>query len=105
MTTSMFTEPVRCQAAWHANELESNRRWIYQLSADDIAELESALEQSKRLNLGVPALTREHFPLPNLGKRLAALLKEVEDGLGIALVRGLPIQRYTKQDAGTIFWG
>jgi hypothetical protein len=101
----ILSKPLQSPAAWHADDLAADQRWVYELSGKDVSELEAALEHSKRINIAVPALKREHFPLPNMTNRLGAILRELEEGLGIVLVRGLPIERYTKQDAGTIFWG
>jgi len=102
---NMLAEPLQSPAAWRSAELASNKRWIYRLTPDDLAELDAALAESKRQNVGVPVLRKEHFPLPRLSRTLAGFLKELEEGLGIVLVRGLPMDRYSKQDAGTIFWG
>ena len=101
----MLGEPLQCAAAWQAKDLRAERRWVYELSEADVRELEGALEHTKREGIGVPAIRREHFPLPRLGGTLARVLRELEQGFGISLIRGLPIDKYSKQDAGTIFWG
>jgi hypothetical protein len=102
---NMLSEPLRCQAAWQAKDLEARPDWIYALTEADIAELDAALAETKRQNVGVPAIRKEHFPLPRLGRTLLGFRQELEEGRGIVLVRGLPMDRYGKQDAGTIFWG
>src|SRR5688572_18030277 len=101
----MLTEPLSVPAAWHAKDLTADQSWIYHLTPADIAELEAALAHTKRIGIGIPAITKADFPLPGLGSKLAQILRSLEDGRGIALVRGLPIERYSRPDAGTIFWG
>lgn len=101
----VLDKPLKCAAGWQAADLAADSRWIYELNSDDVAELEAALANAKKKNMGVPVLQKHDFPLPRLGETLARALNELENGLGIFLVRGLPIARYTKQDAGTIFWG
>jgi hypothetical protein len=98
-------KPFLCKAAWHAKDIDAHRTWVYDLTPTDVAELEAALAESKHQRVEVPAIRKEHFPLPALSRILSRFLTELEEGRGIVLVRGLPIDRYTKQDAGTIFWG
>ncbi len=50
-------------------------------------------------------IQREHFPLTVLQPRLAQVLAELYDGRGFVVVRGLPVQRYSDDDVGLIFWG
>jgi len=102
---NMLHEPLRCAAAWSAQELRNNPDWTYQLTAADIEELAAALAETKRRKVGVPDIRKEHFPLPRFGGTLLRFRKELEEGRGIVLVRGLPMDRFDKQDAGTIFWG
>lgn len=44
-------------------------------------------------------ITRDTFPLPTLGAELARLTEDLIDGRGVALIRGLPVQRYGKERA------
>lgn len=102
---NMLDKPLQCAAAWHAKDLAADRSWIHQLTGGEIDELDGALRWAQSRSIGIPQLRKEHFPLPTLADKLSKILHELEEGRGIALVRGLPIERYSKQDAGTIFWG
>ena len=75
------------------------------LTASDVEELNQALNKVNRRGIGVPAIGANDFPLVRLAKKLQQIRRELEDGLGVVLVRGLPMERYSKKDAGTIFWG
>jgi len=79
--------------------------WIVRLDDADIAELEAALASVNKVNIGIPALSREHFVVPRLQRKIQVILHDLEDGRGFVLVRGLPIERYSKADAATIYWG
>jgi hypothetical protein len=100
-----LTQPLSVPAAWHAKDLTADPSWVYHLTPADIAELEAALAHTKHRGIGIPAIRKDDFPLPGLASKLAQILRSLEDGRGIALVRGLPIGRYSRSDAGTIFWG
>lgn len=92
-------------AAWTCDTLKNDPRWIVRLSAADIQEVDRALAHAKRHQASVPAMGQADFPLEHLALRLRAICQELAHGLGIVLVRGLPMERYSKADAGLIYWG
>lgn len=50
-------------------------------------------------------MTREQFPLPTLGPVLEAVREEVVNGRGFALIRGVPVERYSRQEVMIAYWG
>lgn len=92
-------------ADWQAADFEQGEDWIDQLTGADVAELDAALHYAKSRGLTGTALTREDFPLPRLAGRLEQVLDTLINGRGFALLRGFPARDYSKEDAGTIFWG
>lgn len=101
----MLKHPFTVPAAWKAEDLKRDRSWVWRLEGDEIAELEAALDAVKRRGINIPAIRREDFPLPRLAPKLGRMLDELENGRGIVLIQGLPIERYSKPDAGLIYWG
>ena len=56
---------------------------------------------------GLPAqdVTQESFKLPTLGPKLRQFVKEVVDGRGFQIIKGLPVDRYTAAESTTVYWG
>ncbi len=81
-----------CDANWKGPELASSSEWIYRLTENDIAELETALRQIKSRGLEIPAIRQQDFPLPTFSKKLAGVLQELECGRGFTLMRGIPVE-------------
>jgi hypothetical protein len=79
--------------------------WIHQLSREDVAELEAAASWATRDGRGLVEIRREHFPLPHLAPVLGAIRRELLDGRGFVLLRGLPLERDSLAHAATLFWG
>ena len=79
--------------------------WIVVLDAADCNELEAALAHVKARGICIPALSKKDFPIPGVARKLAGVLAELEDGRGFALLRGLPVERYSTADAALIYWG
>ncbi|MBW7967168.1 TauD/TfdA family dioxygenase [Bradyrhizobium sp. BR 10261] len=50
-------------------------------------------------------LTPEDFPLPVMGRRLAAVVSSLETGRGFALLRGLPVEDLSEDQARLMAWG
>ena len=94
MTDSMNRMPLGGAAAWTGAELERDRSWIRHLAAADIAALDAALEHVRAQGLDWSRISRADFPLGDFGAKLADIAEELEHGRGIALLRGLPVERY-----------
>ena len=99
-------EKIIHPGAWNPESLFKNAgSWVYHLSSEDIAELDGALQQIKAKGLVVPQFGREDFSIPLLMGKLAPFKRELDLGLGILQIKGLPVDRYTMDQASAMFWG
>jgi hypothetical protein len=103
--TTIPTRPISSRAAWLAGELRGETDWIYRLSEADIADLDSAVRGVRARGLTLDEVTREEFPLPTLAGRIRDWLRELHDGRGFVLVKGVPVERYSEDDAVLVYWG
>ncbi|MDV6379468.1 TauD/TfdA family dioxygenase [Sporosarcina sp. GW1-11] len=101
----ILKEKVQGASAWKGKDLLKDDSWIYYWSDEAIASLENALEQVKQKGLQVPNFTKEEFPIPELANEIASFNDELENGRGFLLLRGLPIERYTDEEAAIIYYG
>lgn len=79
--------------------------WLTHFTPAEIAELEAAAEPLVRKEASLGDVTAADFPLPTLAGKLTALREELIRGRGFALLRGLPVERYSERKAATIFFG
>mgnify|MGYP000039691297 CR=1 FL=1 len=98
------TGPIESPAAWLGKTLPSIDEMAYTLTSADIAELEQALEVVKKSSKKRKDLLAEDFPLPELSQKFAAWHAELATGLGVQLLRGVPVERWTQDDAELFFW-
>ncbi len=89
--------------AWRRGDIGDD--YLYRLTGDDVAELEAALEHAEAHTSATLAITAEDFPLPNLGPRLADMARELIEGRGVALIRGVPVDRLGRDRASAVYWG
>jgi hypothetical protein len=101
MTTALT--PLEEQCEWRTDEVGDS--YIFHLTDDHVAELDAALRHAEAEADDVLDITRELFPLPALGPELVGLTRQLIDGRGMVLIRGLPVRRYSKDRASAIYWG
>lgn len=93
-------------AAWYGPDLTKRDDWMMPLGAAEVAEVENATRALVAHNADIAAITARDFPLPTLGPRLKARVDgEVLNGRGFLLLRGLPVERWSMQEAATAFFG
>jgi hypothetical protein len=97
--------PITDPAAWTRTELEADPSWRLRLTPTHIADLDRALAAVKARGLPFHAVTRADFPLPAWEGLLAETWAILSRGRGVALLRGLPVERYSDADAHLLFWG
>jgi len=86
------------RSVWYATDPTD---WIEQISTDQIGEVEAAVQELERS--GIERITAERGSLPTLAPRLRSFLNEVLNGRGFVLIRGLPIERWTRRQAAIAF--
>jgi hypothetical protein len=104
MSTTLM--PVEGRAVWYGPQIDYRTDGMHVLSPGEIMEIDAALAHLRSLgDLDFPELTPEAFPLPTLGQFFAGLGRELLDGRGFLLLRGLPRERYSLDDIGLIYYG
>jgi hypothetical protein len=98
-------QPLTGPFAWDGRELERTQDWVRPLAPDEIAEIDQALRAVAARGLPLLDIAREDFPLPGLTAALAEVRRELEQGRGFVLLRGLPVERYTVEELSLVFWG
>jgi hypothetical protein len=103
--TTVWMKPITTPKAWRGRDVAADPSWIVTLTPAEIADVDRAVATAKASGQPLEAITREDFPLPVLRARLEGVLREIVDGRGFVVVRGLPVARYRDDDVGLIFWG
>ncbi|MGE7767055.1 TauD/TfdA family dioxygenase [Peribacillus sp. NPDC096540] len=103
--TSIINEKIQGPSAWKGMDLAKDDSWIDHLSEKTIAELEKAVIHVQQKGLKAPNFTKEDFLIPNLTDEVAYFVDKLENGKGFLLIRGLPMDKYTDEEASIIYWG
>jgi len=97
--------PITGPSAWRGADLAGSDDWLTRLNDADLAEIDAALAAVRKRGLGLIDIDRTAFPLPMLGEKLKAVHRELLSGRGFTVIRGLPMDRYSTEDAATAYWG
>ncbi|KAI8691064.1 TauD domain-containing protein [Fusarium sp. Ph1] len=91
--------------AWTGNQFADESDYIHTLSESDLQEAENALRVFKALGLDGDLVSRDNFPLPTLGPRLDEIRRDVHDGKGFGVIRGLDPHKYSIEDLTVMYLG
>jgi hypothetical protein len=105
MTSICWMKPITGPKAWRGDALARDTSWIVRLSDAEIADVERALAAARASGKTLEQIGREDFPLTLLQPRLEQALAEMYDGRGFLVLRGLPVDRWSDEDTGLVFWG
>lgn len=97
--------PVHGAAVWRSDELAWRSDWRHELSLGEVAELAEAVQRVSDRGLELESITREDFPLPTLGPRLARAQHDLEKGSGLFHLRGWPVEHSSREANERLFWG
>jgi hypothetical protein len=93
-------------SAWYGRDLVRDAKWLEVLSDAEVAEVEAATRRLAESSFDIAAITSHDFPLPALGARLKQVLNDnVLNGRGFALIRGFPVDRWTRRESAIAFFG
>jgi alpha-ketoglutarate-dependent taurine dioxygenase len=101
--TPMHDAPFTGRGAWRGSDFADPEAWTYRLPPAAFAELDKAMRDVR--NRPIAALTMADFPAPCFAADAVDLRKEVQCGRGFVVIRGLPIDSYSDEEAAIIYWG
>jgi len=98
-------KPFEHAAAWYSRDFRSKDDIAVELEGRHVDVLLRALAHAKAQARPLDGMTARHFPLDGIGDEVAAWRREVCEGRGLLLLRGLPVERLSVDDAGLMYFG
>jgi hypothetical protein len=98
--------PVAGPSVWYSRDLAAREHdWIYRLSLPELAEIDAAVHIFKASGRPLAAISPEDFPLPAFGGALRRLGAELLEGRGFFMLRGFPVDDYTREEQAIAYMG
>src|SRR5262245_9575895 len=104
-TIANLPPPVEGPTVWYGPDMMRRSDWIHTLSATDVGEIERAMRPLADRQADIARIGKADFPLPGLAPKLAAICEELLHGRGFAVLRGLPVERWSMREATTAYFG
>lgn len=89
-------------AAWRGTDLAGRTDWIHVLTAPEVADIERVVTSVRGKERD--RLTRDDVPFDALAPAIASWRDTLARGRGFLLVRGLPVERMSFDDAVAAYW-
>lgn len=105
MSHIILTGKVKDATVWYAEDMNEKDKWLYPVPSRYQDELLSALETAKAKGSTVGTLTRHDFPLPEFSRVLSTIASEVENGIGLRILRGIPVANLALEESELLFAG
>ena len=98
-------QPITGKGVWTGAELKDKSALCFELETRHLEALDAGLESVRARRLDTVSTEKHDFALTSIAEELAALSKELQQGRGLLVVRGFPVERYSVADLETIYWG
>jgi hypothetical protein len=105
MSGSLPDTPIAGPMVWTGQDLARDTDWIRPLTSAAVDEIDAALRAVQARGLHWSEVRKPDFPLPGVSAELAQVNQDLEQGRGVVLLRGLPVDRYSEDELRTIWWG
>ena len=101
-----YPKEITGPTVWKAEDYRNNpERWTHVFSEEEIAELGAAADQFIASGTPLTGMTKALFPLPRLEAFFGTVRKEVINGKGFILFKGVPVQEWGLQKSATAYMG
>ncbi len=96
---------VEGPSAWYGAEMATRSdEWMYELGADDLNELQGAINSVGDADTPILNVNKEAFPLAGLGTVMHRIQDDVVSGRGFTLIRGLPVEELTIEESAIAYF-
>ena len=97
--------PVTGPSVWEGADMQQRHDWIMHWTERELSQIDQALQDVKHRGIAKFDIRKADFPLPDFSTRAADIAERVENGCGFVVMRGFPVERYSKEEAEIAYWG
>ncbi len=97
--------PIEHVSAWRSSGFASSDDYAIDLAPRHFEAFERALARIRAEGLTLDDIERRHFEVPEIAGDIAAWFDEIQHGRGFVFLRGFPVDRWSEDEVGIVFWG
>ncbi|MBI3679141.1 MAG: TauD/TfdA family dioxygenase [Acidobacteria bacterium] len=103
--TPVHDAPFTGSGAWRGSDFRSAADWTSELSPAMLAELDRSMRRIQKEGKRLAELSAADYDVPSFARDGEALRLDLESGRGFAVLRGLPVDEYTEEQAAILYYG
>ncbi|KAF7967849.1 hypothetical protein HWV62_32894 [Athelia sp. TMB] len=100
-----FPKKLESPLVWEGSDWKDEKEWVYALTPSDLKEISEAVKHFRALDKPLGFISQATFPLPTLGPTLSGIARELHSGRGFSVVRGIPVDSYSREEVVIIYAG
>ena len=104
MTETILRTPVESPGAWMGRELARGEEWLVPITEEQRDEFRGFMALAKQKGLQLADIRRDTFELHALKPLAETVASEIENGLGLIVLRGLDLEGVSPEDAGLMYY-
>lgn len=97
--------PVIDPAGWTPDQLAGTTDWIYHLTDSEISNVRDAVAGVRKRGLGIVDIRPDVFPLGSFADIVADVRRELRDGRGLVMLRGIPVEELGLEGSAIAYFG
>jgi len=97
--------PIDNPGNWKGSDFQDTENWLTHWSPQALQELNAAVAAVKKAGKTALNFTKDEFPLPSLADELQAIRDDLEVDNGFSIIRGIPLDEFSDDEAEILFWG
>ena len=101
----MSLEILETACEWRAEQMADPAAWTEMLTPAEVAEVGIAVAHARARTGDLLEIGKADFPLSKLAPRLKAIERELMDGRGFVVIRGLPRETWSNDELCYAYWG
>ena len=99
-------EPVQVPRGWTSADIAADDSWAVRLNDDEVADFERGMLKARATGRALFDLSKADFQFgPRALGQLRRTIEETQRGRGFQMMRGFPVERWSKEDSRLLFWG
>ena len=92
--------------AWKSEEIENHKDLIHYLTPEDLIDIDFVAKNLLAKGETIDTISAEDFQFKKLKYFLNNFTEtNLKRGLGFGVIRGFPVDKYSDELAGMLFWG
>ncbi|MGB2303685.1 MAG: TauD/TfdA family dioxygenase [Candidatus Puniceispirillales bacterium] len=102
--TVMQTQKITGKSVWKGSDFDQDDSWLHHFDETHIAAFDQLLVELSERSISFPDIVTTDISIGIVGEMLDQISAELEYGRGFALLRGLPVNRYSEAELNTLFY-